>query len=317
MGHYRNASSYFMIRISAVLNWLSFKFDSINALLYQLFSFCGLVAVYKSFLFFYPKEKWKLLLGVFLTPSVIFWLSGYHKEGISIFAVGLCLYAFVKNRFITKDSSIIFLAILSLAILGVVRNYLALLLCMALAAFYISTRVKIKSYASYFITYSLGFLFINVVAFFSDRFSYLNKIYEKYYFFKNYAKGNSDISIPDFRPELLSFLSNIPKATYNALCRPHFFDVENTHLFFRGLAAIENSAILILIALALFMRKTKKQHNFNFLHFNLFLSISFIILIGLVISNLGALVRYKSVIYPLFITSLLICVDFKILFKKK
>ncbi|MBK6935457.1 MAG: hypothetical protein IPH18_00110 [Chitinophagaceae bacterium] len=65
-------------------------------------------------------------------------------------------------------------------------------------------------------------------------------------------------------------------------------------------AALEISAILIIFVLFLFFRKNGIE-NKAFLLFCLFLSFSILLSIGYSQSNLGAIVRYRSIILPLFV----------------
>lgn len=89
-------NSHFIIRLNALLLFLSDGYYGVHVIIFCFLSLVGLALIYKSF---YPalSDTPKLLFAaVFLFPSVLLWGSGVLKESLVLFGLGLSIRYFQK-----------------------------------------------------------------------------------------------------------------------------------------------------------------------------------------------------------------------------
>ena len=96
---YRDLSSYMVVRLAGLFDILTFGTYSATAVLFALFSFSGLWALFWVFYKNYPQKSLLLVLAVFGAPTVFFWGSGILKDTIVLGALGWMTFAFYKVFF--------------------------------------------------------------------------------------------------------------------------------------------------------------------------------------------------------------------------
>ena len=101
----------------------------------------------------------------------------------------------------------------------------------------------------------------------------------------------------ELKPTVISFLKNTPQAINLSTIRPYPSDVR--HILSLA-AAIEIDALLLMFGLFLIWRTNHVQTK-NIIYFCIFFSFSLLLAIGFSVNNLGAIVRYRSVIMPLLV----------------
>jgi len=115
--------------------------------------------------------------------------------------------------------------------------------------------------------------------------------------------GNSSVPMKKLEPNFTSFVINMPQTLSLSMLRPYPSDVR--HIL--SLAAATETDLLLLLFL-IFLFFPNKRNNENqaaiFIYFCLFLSFSVLITIGYSVNNIGAIVRYRSIILPLLLTPL-------------
>jgi hypothetical protein len=109
-----------------------------------------------------------------------------------------------------------------------------------------------------------------------------------------YGKVGSDINLKEIKPTITSFLFNSPFAIFNALFRPLFFDSKNVIMHF---SSFENLVLIILLLIALF---NYKKSNTVIIMYCILFCISLAVIAGSITPVLGALVRYKMPLIPLY-----------------
>lgn len=94
------SSSRAMIVLNAVLHLFSFGNFYVHAVFFCFFSFAGLTALLKAFLEHFPARRNRLIISLFLIPSILFWGSAALKESVIIGIVGLlvCITGFGLNK---------------------------------------------------------------------------------------------------------------------------------------------------------------------------------------------------------------------------
>jgi hypothetical protein len=322
MFFYHDPSSREVIRLSAVLGFLTFHTYSINALLFACLSFSGLWALYRCFYDMYPYLHKELAISVFFIPSVFFWGSGLMKDTLCVGALGWLFYAFyqalIKKKRLTRSIIII---LVSMWILKSVKVYI-LLAFLPPALFWIfdenSARIKsqiIRLLAKPFLV-CLGLL----AAYFAgtrltegdssyalDKIGQRTKINAEYLYNMSSSTNGSSYSIGKLDGSISSMLSAGPQAIFIALFRPFLWEVKNPVML---LSAIEASIFLFVTCFLLYrtgpiatikLIATKPLVVFCFIF-----SIIMALAVGLNSGNFGTLVRYKIPFMPFYLAGLYI-----------
>jgi len=104
-------------------------------------------------------------------------------------------------------------------------------------------------------------------------------------------------------PNFTSFVINLPQTLSLSMLRPYPSDVR--HILSLA-AATETDWLLLLFLVFLFFpnKRNNQRQPTIFIYFCLFLSFSVLMTIGYSVNNIGAIVRYRSIILPLLLTPL-------------
>ena len=117
--------------------------------------------------------------------------------------------------------------------------------------------------------------------------------------------GGSSIPITQLKPDAISFLKNTPQAITLSTIRPYPSDVK--HILSLA-AAMEVCTLLLMFVLFLIWPKNGLQSK-NLVYFCIFFSTSILLAIGFSVNNLGAIVRYRSIILPLLVIPMAASID--------
>jgi hypothetical protein len=298
--------SNLMIKLLSVFNVFSGGRFFINVLFYNFLVFFGSVAFYKIFIRVFPDKKSILIIALFFLPSLIYFSSGTHKDGLIFLGLGIgCynLYLIFKDGLTAKR---LLLAVAGLAIIFLIRNFVLITLLPALVAWIIAERRKKFTLQTFIIIY----LFF-IVIFFSlgrlhpslDLPQYVST--RQIAFVEIAQSGKSAININPLFPHFRSFMNNSPQALNHALMRPYLTE-KFTLLYIPVAVEIFIYEILFLLFL-LFRAKNKKTEPF--VYFGIFFSLSMFLMIGYTIPIIGAIVRYRSIFFPLLIIPIICYTD--------
>ena len=122
------------------------------------------------------------------------------------------------------------------------------------------------------------------------------------------AGGFSTVPIKELKPTASSFLKNTPQAVTLSFLRPY---PSNVHDLLSLSAALETALLLILVLLFFLFRVKDKNVFRNAIYLCIFLSLSILLAIGFSVNNIGAIVRYRSIVIPLLIVPLVARTDWK------
>jgi len=151
-----------MIIVNAILQLFSFGNLFVHIVFFCFFSFIGLTAFYKSFIFHFPTKKIQLIISIFFVPTILFWSSAALKESLVIALVGLLIY---KSNFGLKFKynlfQVIILCLLFIMLLFV-KIYVAIVLLPLLFTNFIIVKTSTKKVIRY---YLLGFMSVFLIAF--------------------------------------------------------------------------------------------------------------------------------------------------------
>ena len=291
---WNNLHGKIMIKLLAILNLFSFGNYFINVILYSFITLFGPIALYRIMQDVFPNKKGTVLLAIFLIPSFLYWTSGIHKDGLVFTALALIVYVvyFSLKRQRLSARGIITLTIGFLVILAV-RNFLLLILLPALAAWILAQRLKWKPLVTFMALYAIYVLLFFSVRYIHPALDLPQAVVTKQYDFMQ-LEGGSAVPTVKLQPSFKSFIMAAPAAISMALLRPYPADVR--HLLSLA-AAVEIDLLLLLFVLSLLWRSNGLKLT-PFLLFCLFLSFSTLLTIGYTVNFLGAVVRYRSIIWP-------------------
>ena len=120
--------------------------------------------------------------------------------------------------------------------------------------------------------------------------------------------GNSAVRVNELEPNFKSFVTNAPQAFIISAVRPFPADVQ--HLLSLA-AAVEINALILFFFAFLFFRKNRSLRLSPFLLFCLFFSFSVLMMIGYSVNVLGAIVRYRSIVFPFLVVPMAANTDWR------
>jgi len=320
MEWYRAPTEFFVIRVAALISFVTFCTYTPIAIFFAFLSFTGMWALYITFLDMYPSLHRKFAIAIFFLPSVFFWGSGLMKDSLTIGALGWLFYGFyfatIKKKNILKSFIIGFVAAY---VVYTVKVYV-LLSFLPPAIFWVFTEnsQKIKNAL---LRNLLKPLFIGVglvMAYFGatnltegDARYDVNNIAERSrinntYLSQQMASGSA-YNIGIFDGSLSSILTVGPQAIVVSLYRPFLFEVRNPLML---LSAIEASIFIYFTVLFIykvgFFKTIKFIRSKPVLTFCMIFSFVLAFAVGTNSGNFGSLVRYKIPLMPFYLAALFI-----------
>ena len=267
----------------------------LNCVLFSSFVFFAHIAFYRIYADIYQQHQLKLLLLCFLIPSLLVYTACPHKDGLIFMAMGAV--SFVFYRYLKTGKLGIkgwVLSLLALSCIFLLRNYVLLALLPALLTAWLCKVMPLSKTlvvaGSYLLYASLFFLF----GFVSPSANLPEAVVKRKADFALQAVGATDLPMRELRPGVTGFISNLPQALNHSLLRPYIWEFGNKAVW---LTAIELMAYQVLfLAFILFGNlKTGGVHVFNIYGWAFFLTM--MLIIGYTIPNVGAIVRYRSLVW--------------------
>lgn len=299
-----------VIKMVSVFDFFSGGNYYINSLFFNFFIFFGHVALYRVFIKIYQGQAFRVIIGCFLLPSMLYFTSGIHKDGIVFWMLALFIYALYFSLTETRVSvKRIVVLLISLLLLFFTRNFVLIALIPALTAWVVSVKMKwpvILTFAGVYVV--SGLLFFNLHAFF-PAFDPLGSIVQKQSDFLVLPHAVTGIDLDPLHPGFMSFLHNAPQAFNHLLIRPYLTELPSPILL---PANIELLLYQLLFVLFLFFQRKKEPFNKEpMIVFAVFFTLTAFLFIGYIVPNLGSLVRYRSLYLPFLVTPLLCQTNWK------
>lgn len=292
---WNDVKANFLIKILAIFNLFSFGNYYINIIFYSFISFFGPIAIYRVMADVFPGRKFILLIAVFLAPSFIYWTSGLHKEGLIFLGLALMIYhfyfGFKENRFsLTRILVILF----GFALVLILRNFLILPLLPPLFAWMLCQRLKWSPVLVFSSVFLIWILLFFTAKYLHPSLDFPNATVLKQQEFLKLG-GGSAVPVKKLEPTPASYISLLPQALSLTVLRPYPTDVR--HLL--SLAAAIEIALLLLVFLIFLLLKTKGRRPVPLILFCIFFSFGVLVMVGYTVNILGAIVRYRSIVFPL------------------
>lgn len=301
MGFWHDTGHYMVVRSIALMNLVSFGVPMVNYMFMALLSSLGLIFIYKALCLVTKPNRW-LQLAVFGIPSVLFWTSGLHKEGLVLFFAG----AFITDGTKLLKGDIkplwIFGCIVGFGMLFLVRDFVAILMLPAVFALLLARGLPKHAWAVFLTVYSLTLL-MGVYIPLPGGGSYLDLILTKQEQFRALQDGGTEMTVQALKASTVSLIANLPGAFYRALISP--LELINGS-WPQTLSAIETLALLCMTLFAFLKKDHSKALKDPYALAFLFMGISLLLLIGYIVPNIGAIVRYRSIALLFFFIGMLI-----------
>ncbi len=321
--YYMFESTYIVIRIGAVLGWLSFNSFWVISILFGAISFTGLWALYRVLIDLYPHLYRAFAWIVFFVPSVVFWGAGLLKDTITMGCLGWLCYAWY-HLFIKRDQFFfpIVLLFITLFLISNVKVYIA-------AAFLPASIYWIyghyKKYLSRPLFVALWGVALGILApvFYLFQGKIMNTINSGIASFIQRAmdfqswhsflaeRGQSGYTLGEMNFTLGGLLSKFPQAVNVTLFRPYLFEVRNPVML---ITAVESLGFLLFTIYVLIrvgpFRSIRISFSYPFIIFCLIFALIFAFAVGLTSYNFGALARYKIPCLPFYLVAILLILDY-------
>jgi hypothetical protein len=301
------------IKILSVFNILSGGYYYVNVIFYSFITLFGSVAIFRVMDDALPGKRIQIILATFLLPSFLYWGSGLHKEGLIFTGIALvlyCVYFGMKEKKFGVGR--ILCTIAGLLLVLTLRNFLIVLLVPALFAWILANRKPSRGLAIFSILYVVFIIGFFNARYLNARLDFPQAVVNKQQEFKK-LQGGSTIPMKDLEPTSISFLKNTPQAINLSTIRPYPADVK--HILSLAAAIEIDLYILLFICMIFWRTNSLDPHSRNLLNFCIFFSVTFLMSIGFSVNNLGAIVRYRSVIMPLLVIPMIALIDWPRIFR--
>ncbi|HUH75511.1 MAG TPA: hypothetical protein VLZ75_14045 [Chitinophagales bacterium] len=291
MGYWYDFTGYTIVRINSILRLFSFGFISIHFLFFSFLSFIGGYYLYKFFSDRTDLSEYIIIGIIFLIPNVLFWTSGLHKEALIIFSLGILLHSFNQYLY-SKSFKFLLISILAFIFLIHVRMYMSLVILPALIGFYINEKTKLKAIYPYLL--SFVFLLLLVILYDVLAPNKLRLAYKISSFQSSFinATGNTSFEVDFVGNSWMRILSSFPEHLLNGFIYPLY---NQCKLTWCRLASIDSIILCTVIFISFFKVKYKYILDNNMALFCLSIGLGLMTIIGVVVNNAGAIVRYRSV----------------------
>ncbi len=296
------------IKLLAIFNIFSRGNYYINSLLLNTMVFFGHTALFLVFKDIFKEKKWEVVAGCFLLPSTLYFTSGLGKDAFVF--LGLAFFSYAIYFLMTRGASTkrIVLLLFSFLVILLIRNFVAMLLVPASFALWLSYRLTLKPLQLFFAVYAASAILLTVLQYASPQKNPLHIVAGKQKAFFSIPAGNTNISTDSLEPRIQSVFKNSPQALNHALMRPYL--TESKSWIDAGIAAeLLFYQLLFLLTLIFFERPAAPSRPF--VNFSIFVSLSLLVFIGLIVPNMGAIFRYRSVYLPWLITPVLCSINWR------
>lgn len=281
----------------------------LNSILFSSIVFWGHIAFYRIYNDLYPGKKIVKIIVCFFLPSIVLYTACVHKDGFVFLSLGLSsflFYGFLNNRqsFHIKKT-IAFLCCLLCIFLF--RNYVLVALIPAMAVAVVVSKVSKHKILLAFGLYVIGAVLFFVTGMFNNSLNLPVAVVKRKAAFALLEKGSTNLEMNELQPDFLSFAKNTPQAINHSLLRPYPNQIAN-----KGTLAASLELYFYLALMLIFLIRNKR-YTTSFIHpFNIYglaFFITMMLIIGYTIPNVGAIVRYRSLMWIFILCPMVCCID--------
>lgn len=320
-GYFQSESNYMVIRLTALLSFLTFGQYTLIGLFFACFAFSGL---WKLFMFFYerkPELHKAFAIAILFFPSVVFWSSGLMKDTLCMGALGWFTYSvghLLKGKYFFKNLLIVLLAGYLLA---VVKIYILLAYIPFFFLFLLLDKLRVikaailKAVLVLAILSGVALVFVNTYSYIGDtlgayalenltsNISYVNNALSSMNGEEG-AESNFNLGA-EFDGTMGGIVKMAPFAIAASFFRPFIWEA---HKPSQLLAALESLVLIYFTLLLLFRLGPLRFIRFSLsdpmIMYCMIFALVFGVFVGTSTVNFGTLVRYKIPCLPFYTIAL-------------
>jgi hypothetical protein len=292
----------YMVKLMAIFNLFSGGHYYINTIFYSFLTFFGPVAFLRMMNDVFPGRLQLLTLSTFLFPSFLFWTAGIHKDGLIFLYISVLVYHFYYG--LQQQRFPVYRALWVIAMLALIfplRNHVVLAVLPGLAAWWLAERyLKQRVWIAFLLVTLAG-----TAVFFGSKYVHpkinlpVSIVLRNQEFLK--LGGNSMLPQRPLEATLKSFVQNAPQALNHAMARPYLTENASALYVLCGLEIM----LAWLLVFIWFFRFTENPYRHGVVYFLLFISLLLLLLTGYIVPQLGALVRYRSIYFPMILVPII------------
>ena len=319
-------SSLLVVKFGGLVGILGINSFLVGSLIFGIIGFIGNWYFYKTFSAFFPKLRSKAAIACLYIPSNILYSSGYFKETVGIFLLGIIFYhSMIPYNFRKNINKRLLIIIPCSYLLFLLKPYIIVIYSLGFILYcVVRKRKKIKSkYLRKISTPVFSLLAIGLAVIFYLQFSYLYPQYQvsniaiqAKFLNSNYSSldptSTKTFDLGEFDGTVTDILKKSPVAVFSVLFRPLPWEMYN--LLSLGLS-VENSLLLFFFILTLLKIKIKNLFSipldYPIIAMSIFMTLSLAYIIGITTSNFGTLVRYRIPLIPFFVMTLFVYSSFR------
>ncbi len=317
--YYRDPNSYFIVRLAAIIDLITYHTYTATSLFFAVFSFSGLWAFYLAVVIKYPERSQWLAFGILFFPSMVFWGSGILKDTITLGALGWLTWGMIYLVEQGKRSFIYWIAIfISVFLIYSIKTYiLVCYLPIVLLWIYWNKILSIKNLVVRVLVAPILVSLFGVIGYMSVvQFGEINSefaieniseraaitAYDIRYGWGARTSGDGGYDLGELDGSWQSMIRLFPQAVNVSLFRPYLWEVKNPLML---LASIESTLLLLFTLWFLFYRKGLLNfYHDPFLMFCFLFALLFAFAVGVSTYNFGTLMRYKIPLMSFYIIAM-------------
>lgn len=299
--YWNDLKHLYMVKIVSIFNLFSGSRYYVNVIFYSFLTFFGPLAFIRVMNDVFPGRLKLITVSTFLFPSFLFWSSGIHKDGIVFTLLMLATYIFyfaLKERKLGFKN--VLWIILLIGLIFPVRNHVVLAAVPGFAAWWIAEKFFKEKWIAFFFVSVTG-----IAIFFCSKYIHpkldlpISIVLRNKEFIK--LGGHSFLPQQELKSTFPSFVRNAPQALNHTLVRPYITEVISPLYL---LSALEILFIWILI-FYWFFRFIENPYKHSVVLFLALVSFVLLLLTGYIVPQLGAIVRYRSIFFPLILVPII------------
>lgn len=297
-----------IIKLVSVLHIFSGGNYYINVVLYNFIIFFGGIGLYRVFQQVYQANKLLTAVVVFLLPSVLFFGSTIHKDGLVMALIGVVVFNTAQSLQAGVTFKRMLFILLSLLLVFFFRNFVVMALLPALVSWVIAHRKNISPVKTFVPVYAATLFLFFTIQYVLPPVNLQVYMVQKQADFFTLEKGNTSIQMDTLQATPGSFIRIAPKALQHGLLRPFITDGGLSKMLLP--LAFELIFYEILVLLFLFFRRRHFTFKHPFIFFSLFFGLSLCLVIGYTVPVIGAIVRYRSIYLPFILAPFALGISF-------
>jgi hypothetical protein len=263
----------------------------VNSLFFIFIGFVASCIWYKLLQKWFNLPNWFYAVVLLLLPSIASFSGTICKDLVLFFGLGLLFYALFVMQLKNKKRWLFVIA--GFLMVFVFRSFIAIALLPFMMGYYVNSAVVIKPAKLFALVFIVSFLLVFISGYLSNVFNVYTSIFEKQQSFIALGKSTTDFKYVTLTEEPTSLIKALPSGIYQGFVAP----AVNWYGNWGVLPFSLEMALLLALVLLLVFRYKKTQLSPSV--YAVFFAFVFIILFtGLTITNVGSVIRYRSIYLP-------------------